>query len=220
MTLGQIEDAEEAVRIALPHSLSLHFFPDWLTSLGPEMGTVNTQLRVGNVLDVVLWLVESGCDMMICYHHPQQPIQLDIERYDMLTLGSRAPHALFRGRTPSGKPLFTLPGKSHHPVPFLDYSSSAYLGRMTQIALTQGQARPQLKRVCEADMAEGLHRLVLEGHGVAFLPDGVADRTISLPAAWSAGRGLGAGDGNSRLPRASVPGPPGAQAHGPALAAA
>jgi DNA-binding transcriptional LysR family regulator len=175
---GQIEEAEEAIRIALPHTLSLHHFPKWLSSLRPQMGTVNTQLRVGNVLDVVLWLVEGGCDVLICYHHPQQPIQLDIERYDILTLG-RERLTPYSGVGADGKPLYSLPGKSHHPVPFLDYSSSAYLGRMTQIALTQGQTRPQLKRICEADMAEGLHRLVLEGHGVAFLPDGVAEEDLA-----------------------------------------
>ena len=57
---GQIEEAEEAIRIALPHTLSLHHFPKWLSSLRSQMGTVNTQLRVGNVLDVVLWLVKQG----------------------------------------------------------------------------------------------------------------------------------------------------------------
>jgi LysR family transcriptional regulator, hypochlorite-specific transcription factor HypT len=186
---GQIEVAEEAVRIALPHTLSLHYFPRWLTSLSPQLGTLNTQLLVGNVLDVVLWLVEGGCDMLICYHHPQQPIQLDMERYDMLTLGSER-LTPFSGVDADGKPLFSLPGKSHHPVPFLDYSSSAYLGRMTQIAMTLGKVRPQLRKICEADMAEGLHRLVLEGHGVAFLPDGVAaddlavGRLVRLAGGW------------------------------------
>jgi DNA-binding transcriptional LysR family regulator len=39
-------------------------------------------------------------------------------------------------------------------------------------------------------MAEGLHRLVLEGHGVAFLPDGVAEddlasgRLVRLAGGW------------------------------------
>lgn len=182
-------NAHEAVRITLPHSLSLDFFPQWLTSLVPAMGPVVTQLKVGNVLDVVLWLVESGCDMMICYHHPQQPIQLDAERYDMLTLGveGMAPYAAANAQ---GAALFTLPGKSDQPVPFLNYSSSAYLGRMTELALTQGRSRAHLLQVCEADMAEGLCRLALAGHGIAFLPHSVAAehvaarRLVRLSGGW------------------------------------
>jgi LysR family transcriptional regulator, hypochlorite-specific transcription factor HypT len=187
--LGQSADAQEAIRIALPHSLSLNFFSTWLTSLVPEMGPVSTQLRVGNVLDVVLWLVESGCDLMICYHHPQQPIHLDPERYDMLTLGVEcvAPYSAPDGK---GRPAFNLPGRSDQPVPFLNYSSSAYLGRMTELAITRGRARPHLRQICEADMADGLCKLALSGHGVAFLPDSVAAdyaearRLIRLTGGW------------------------------------
>lgn len=186
---NNLADAQEAVRIALPHSLSLNFFPDWLTSLVETLGPLPTKLRVGNVLDVVLWLVEGGCDLLICYHHPQQPIQLDLERYDMLTLGLEcvAPYA---AADDQGRPRYVLPGKSHQPVPFLGYSSSAYLGRMTEIALTQGRARAHLHRMCESDMAEGLRKLVLAGHGLAFLPDSVAQedvaakRLVRLPGGW------------------------------------
>lgn len=183
------EDAQEAVRIAIPHTLSLTFFPGWLTSLIEFLGPLPTKLRVGNVLDVVLWLVEGGGDLLICYHHPQQPIQLDVERYDMLTLGTEclAPYAAVNAQ---GQPCHTLPGKSHKPVPYLGYSSSAYLGRMTEIALTQGRARAHLHRMCESDMAEGLRKLVLAGHGLAFLPDSVtqedvaANRLVRLPGGW------------------------------------
>lgn len=186
---GQSAEAQEAVRIALPHTLSLNFFPEWLTSLNEIIGPVSTTLRVGNVLDVVLWLVEGGCDLLICYHHPQQPIQLDVERYDMVTLNVErlAPYAAVDER---GLPLHVLPGKSHQPVPFLGYSSSAYLGRMTDIALAQGPMRAHLTRMCEADMAEGLRKLVLAGHGLAFLPesaaqeDVAANRLIRLSGAW------------------------------------
>lgn len=187
--LGQSADAQEAVRIALPHSLSLNFFPAWLTSIVHEMGPVSTQLRVGNALDVVLWLVESGCDLMICYHHPQQPMQLDPERYDMLTLGVEC-LAPYSAPDAKGRPMFSLPGRSDQPVPFLNYSSSAYLGRMTELATTHGRARPHLRQMCEADMADGLCKLNLAGHGVAFLPDSVAadhvqaGRLIRLSGGW------------------------------------
>ncbi len=187
---GHTSDHQEAVRIALPHTLSLCFVPQWLAGLAPQMGAFPTQLRVGNVLDVVLWLVEGGCDLPICYHHPQQPLQLDPERYDVLTLGvdRLAPYALNDG---SGLPLHTLPGKSQQPLPYLAYSSNAYLGRMAEIAIAQGPARAHLRRVCETDMAESLRQMVLAGHGLAFLPDALArpdletGRLVRLPGDWA-----------------------------------
>lgn len=186
---SDLEDAQEEVRIALPHTLSLNFFPDWLTSLIEILGPLHTKLRVGNVLDVVLWLVEGGSDLLICYHHPEQPIQLDPERYDMLTLGIERV-APYSSVDDEGRPRHVLPGKSHQPVPYLGYSTSAYLGRMTDIALNQGRTRAHLHRMCESDMAEGLRKLVLAGHGLAFLPDSVArddvtaKRLVRLPGGW------------------------------------
>ena len=58
-------------------------------SSGSRPVRLATRARVGNVLDVVLWLVEGGCDILFCYHHPQQPVQLDPERYEILTLVAR-----------------------------------------------------------------------------------------------------------------------------------
>jgi DNA-binding transcriptional LysR family regulator len=190
MTEGTlVENDAQAIRLAMPHTLSLTFFPGWLTSLVAEIGSFSTQLRVGNVLDVVLWLVEGGCDLLVCYHHAQQPIQLDTERYDVLSLGSEslAPYSATDGR---GRPRFSLPGKSDAPVPFLAYASSAYLGRMSEVALSHGRSRAHLRRVCETDMAEGLRQLALAGHGLAFLPESVAAadvasrRLVRLGGGW------------------------------------
>lgn len=170
---GQPSADDSAMRIAVPHTLSLSFLPQWLSDLQRSLGPIVSHLQVGNMLDVVLWLVEGGCDLLICWHHPQQPIQLDPERFDMLRLGVEklAPYALSDGK---GRPRQDWPGKSQAPVPYLAYSSSAYLGRMAEIALAQGRTRPHLRRMCETDMAEGLKRMLLAGHGVAFLPDNTA----------------------------------------------
>ncbi|MFY8122301.1 MAG: LysR family transcriptional regulator [Burkholderiaceae bacterium] len=169
----------EVVGFALPHTLSLNFFPRWLAEVQASLSSgsrpvrLATRARVGNVLDVVLWLVEGGCDLLICYHHPQQPVQLDPERYDMLTLDVER-LAPYSARGADGRALFELPGKSQRPVPYLAYTASAYLGRMAELALAAGRSRPHLQRVFDTDMAEGLKQMALAGHGVAFLPDSTA----------------------------------------------
>jgi hypothetical protein len=47
------------------------------------------------VHDAVMQLTEGGCDLLIAYHHPSQPLQLNPDRYEMLSLGHEtlAPYA-------------------------------------------------------------------------------------------------------------------------------
>ena len=65
-----------------------------------------------------LQLVEGGCDLLLCYHHPRQPVQLDPGRYDMLVLGHESLRAYARCDK-NKAPEFTLPGTKKEPLPFL-----------------------------------------------------------------------------------------------------
>jgi DNA-binding transcriptional LysR family regulator len=145
-------------------------------------------LRALNVHDAVLSLVEGGCDLVMGYHHPSHPVALDPARYDMLTLGVE-PISPFSAPARAGRARHTLPGTPDAPAPYLSYTPNAYLGRMTEVIISNAQQRLYLDRVYETDMAEGLKAMALAGHGIAFLPhsaveDAVADgRLIRLDRA-------------------------------------
>jgi len=121
------------------------------------------------VHDAVMRLTEGGCDLLIAYHHPSQPLQLSADRYEMLMLSSEtlAPYAK---AGPDGQPLFGLPGRDGDRVPFLSYASGAYMARMVEVILKQACEPLHLEPIYETDMAEGLKAMALEGHGLAFLP--------------------------------------------------
>jgi hypothetical protein len=51
--------------------------PKWLTKLEEDFAPIRSRLMALNVHDAVLQLVEGGCDLLLCYHHPRQPVQLD-----------------------------------------------------------------------------------------------------------------------------------------------
>jgi DNA-binding transcriptional LysR family regulator len=176
--------SKEVIGFALPHSLSLSFFPRWLAQVQVRLQTnarstaLISRARVGNVLDVVLWLVEGGCDLLICFHHPQQPVQLDPERYDTLRIGTEL-LAPYSATGSDGKAVHELPGKSQRQVPLLAYSSSAYLGRMADLAMAAGRSRLHLRRVFETDMAESLKEMAIAGHGIAFLPESTAADAVA-----------------------------------------
>jgi LysR family transcriptional regulator, hypochlorite-specific transcription factor HypT len=160
---------QDMIEFAVPHTLAFTFFPHWLMDLRPSFGAMKTRLTALNVHDAVLRLTEGGCDLLIAYHHPSQPLQLSAERYEMLSLGSEtlAPYAK---AGPDGRPLFVLPGRANERVPFLSYASGAYMARMVEVILKQAGEPLHLEPIYETDMAEGLKAMALEGHGLAFLP--------------------------------------------------
>ena len=97
---------QDMIEFAVPHSLAFTFFPHWLMDLRPGFGAVKTRLTALNVHDAVLRLTEGGCDLLIAYHHPSQPLQLNPERYEMLRLTDEtlAPYAKARPRRPAAVP--------------------------------------------------------------------------------------------------------------------
>ncbi|MEC4723523.1 LysR substrate-binding domain-containing protein [Noviherbaspirillum sp. CPCC 100848] len=186
--LGQINNARALLRgkrptayttvdFAVPHTLSLTFMPKWISELKQDFGMLNSRLIALNVHDAVMTMVEGGCDLLLCYHHPRQPVQLDASRYDMLTLGSETLRAYARCDR-SGVPQLQLPGTAKSPLPFLSYTSNAYLGRMVDLLLADAEQPLHLEKCYETDMAEGLKMMALEGHGIAFLPESAVVREL------------------------------------------
>jgi DNA-binding transcriptional LysR family regulator len=160
---------QDVIEFAVPHTLAFTFFPAWLSGLREPFGPIKSRLIALNVHDAVVRLVEGGCDLLIAYHHASQPIQLDAERYEMVSLGEEL-IAPFSRPDAQGQPLFALPGRAGQPLPYLGYAPGAYLGQVVDFMLKQADVPIHLDRVYETDMAEGLKAMALEGHGLAFLP--------------------------------------------------
>ncbi len=160
---------QDMLEFAVPHTLAFTFFPHWLMDLRQNFGAVKSRLTALNVHDAVMRLTEGGCDLLIAYHHPSQPLPLAADRYEMLLVSSEslAPYAK---AGPDGQPLFVLPGHPTERVPFLGYASGAYMARLVEVILKQAGEPLHLEPIYETDMAEGLKAMALEGHGVAFLP--------------------------------------------------
>jgi LysR family transcriptional regulator, hypochlorite-specific transcription factor HypT len=169
MLRGHASAGHDVIEFAVPHTLAFTFFPAWVSGLREKFGPIKSRLIAMNVHDAAMRLVEGSCDVLIAYHHGSQPLQLDADRYEMVTLGQEtlAPYCKPDAR---GEPQFRLPGRPAHPLPYLGYAPGAYLGRVTELLLKQAGTAIHLDRVYETDMAEGLKVMALEGHGIAFLP--------------------------------------------------
>ena len=159
----------DMIEFAVPHSLAFTFFPHWVMDLRKRFGAMKSRLIALNVHDAVLHLVEGSCDLLLAYHHPSQPLQLNPDRYEMLSLGHET-LAAYAKADAAGQPLFSLPAGPGRSVPFLSYAAGAYLGRLVEVITKLAPEPLQLDPIYETDMAEGLKAMALEGHGLAFLP--------------------------------------------------
>ena len=89
MMRGHTAAGADMIEFAVPHSLAFTFFPHWVMDLRKRFGAMKSRLIALNVHDAVLQLTEGGCDLLLAYHHPSQPLPLSPERYEMLSLGWR-----------------------------------------------------------------------------------------------------------------------------------
>lgn len=177
MLRAHTSSGKDVIAFAVPHTLAFTFFPAWVSHLHDAFGPFKSRLIALNVHDAVMRLVEGGCDLLIAYYHPSQPIELDPERYEMVSLGQEALSPYARPNA-QGQPLFRLPGQVNAALPFLGYAPGAYLGRLTDLILKQASQPLHLDRVYETDMAEGLKAMALEGHGLAFLPSSAVRKEL------------------------------------------
>lgn len=170
----------DQVRLALPHALATGrlaaWWADW--SAGRALAC---QLVPGNVHDTVTSLVAGEVDLLVCFHHAQQPIHLDPDVYERVELGTEQLRPYVATAVAEG---FPFPGEAANPLPLLAYSHGTYLGRMVDLIIESAPHAFVGTPVFKSDMADVLRELALQGAGVAWLPDCTAksggDRLTAL----------------------------------------
>ncbi|RTR05112.1 LysR substrate-binding domain-containing protein [Halomonas nitroreducens] len=160
--------ANEALDIVAAHSLALSFYPQWISRLQKGLGELPTRLVAMNVGDAIHVLREGNCDLMLAYYDPYASMQLDAEVFPSFSIGKvkMLPVCLPDAQ---GRPRFPLEGNES--VPYLSYTQGAFLGRSVRMLLKNDPLRLRLRTVYETAMAEGLKGMVLQGMGMAWIPD-------------------------------------------------
>ena len=165
-----LADKAKVVEFAVAHTLVFTLFPDWLKHLRDGLGSLLTRVHAINVPEGVQQLVDGDCDILLAYHHRQLPILLDPNRFPFLLLGVER-ILPFSAPDPHGRPKFSLPASSGEPLPFMAYSSGAFLGYVVEMMLLNPPAPYHLRRCFETHMSEALKAMVVAGHGVGWLPE-------------------------------------------------
>jgi DNA-binding transcriptional LysR family regulator len=172
------EASDHVLRVSAGHALSLNFFPGWLNSVQAEHGPLHARILPTNVHDSVLSLVEGNCDLLLCYHHAELPIELDARRFEFLHLGDETVMPVSVPNR-AGSPAFCLPGGKAAPLPYLSYTATSYFGRVVQRIQARAGQQGCLQNCYESDLAELLKTMALSGHGLAWLPESCIARDLA-----------------------------------------
>ena len=177
------------LRIASTHALSFTFLPGWLRGFDGRVAFGPLQL-VSDVLQRCEALMAQGkVHFVLAHAHADVPGPLDVQAYEALGVGE---DTLVPVRAPGAD--FSLEAAGGDPVPVLQYSDESGLGRITRAVLGPALAPLALKPVLTAHLASVLRTMVLQGAGLAWLPQSLVTDDLD------AGRLVEAGGTHWRVP--------------------
>ena len=136
--------------------------------------------------DCVRGLVDGEVDVLVCYTHPDLPLQLDPQRYACLDL---AQDRLMPVSQPSGdgRPRHRLTADTARPTAWLSYTPDAFLGQAVARVLQQAHAPTALRAAVESALVETLRATALAGLGAAWLPESLIAGDLNSKALVRAG---------------------------------
>ncbi len=174
-----VADASSAtLRFASTHALSFTFLPGWLRGLesGSPVGPVQLVSDVMQQCEALL--LQGRVQFVLCHWHAQVPGRLDPGSYRSMRVGG---DSLMPVSAPakSGKARHLLSSGSKQP-PILAYSNESGLGRIVRALRSGALERSGSEPVITAHLASVLKTMVLDGRGVAWLPQSlIADEMAS-----------------------------------------
>ena len=162
--IGQLSDLSKLggniVRVAAAHSLATNLVPSIQPKLLAGKHSPLLSVEAIDVDQAIEELQEGGCDLLLAFDDDL----LRLPPYQSLQIG-QAELLPVCACDSQGQPLFQI--SKHQEVPWLAYSPSSYMGRQVEAIRDQ----VNLKAVFLSSMTDLLKVLVLQGQGVAWLPD-------------------------------------------------
>lgn len=179
----------EPVRVLMQPDLNPSVLANML-SLADEGATpLRTRIHALPLEESFARLCDAEADLLVLQQHAKLPVIVDPLRFQSLVVG-RDTLALYCSAELQQRAGIAAPGSKQAPLPFLEYTPSAYLAQVVAMTLNDDRNPLQVRCVCEADSAMSILAMVRAGHGAGFLPGSwVADEVkrgtiVSLGLRW------------------------------------
>jgi DNA-binding transcriptional LysR family regulator len=164
------EQANASLRFAATHALSLTFFPSWL-------GQLETQLHIGTIEMVSdsfqaceELMLQRKVQFLLCHGHEAVRTRLDEAQCQFAVVGEDELVPVSAPASAGGPARYQIGAEHAENLPVLAYSRQSGLGQIMRGIMGAKLEREPFNIVFTADHAVLLKTMVLEGRGIAWLP--------------------------------------------------
>ena len=159
-----------AIKVAATHSLSLTFFPRWIHAIEEASGPVNIRLDSGHAGACVQMMQHGDCHFMLCHTHPSVDVGLNPQQFTSRAVGSDRLLPVSRPDA-NGRPMDCLDTAATSARRYLAYAETSAIGRAVDHLLERPPHPVHLEKLFVSRLAAVLKSMVLDGKGLAWLPE-------------------------------------------------
>lgn len=164
------EQANASLRFAATHALSLTFFPSWL-------GKIEAQLHIGTIEMISdsfqaceELMLQRKVQFLLCHGHEAVRTRLDEAHCEFAVVGEDLLVPVSAPSAAADSARYRINQSSAEILPVLAYSRQSGLGQIMRGIMGAKLEREPFNIVFTADHAVLLKTMVLEGRGIAWLP--------------------------------------------------
>lgn len=181
--------AGSMLKLAMPHSLAVDFFPVWWPSVSKGLDRLATKVIADNLHDCVELLLQGGCDFLLCYRFDKVPNPVISADFHGVVIATDSLVAVCAADA-TGRACHRLDAGNGAAVPFLNYAPDAFLGKVTASLLGTLASPLPLRLTYESAFAEAVRAQTRAGAGVSWLPRRLIAADLDLGSLVPAGDGL------------------------------
>ena len=170
------QESRQSLVFFSQHSPAVSFFPHWIRTLEPLIGTTLVKLNAGNLHDVMESFMAGMGDFLLSFSSDANIAQLSRNDTLCIQVGTDKLVPVSAVHT-NGTALYSL--ENQVPFKLLAYPDDSYLGGLVkEQCLSKIPPDIQYATVCENALAEGLKAMAIQGYGVAWLPSSLIQNEL------------------------------------------
>lgn len=172
------KDGSEYLRFAMPHSLSIGFFPRWCASIEDIIGSMSIDVVTGNIHDSAQLLESESCDFVLFYNCELVPSYcFNDSKFERIYIGSDTLIPVIKPGA-NGKSPIDLEIDGNVPIPYLSWSPPTLISQVLIELIQLHRLETRLNTRYQNQLAAAIREEALQGKGFAWLPQNLIGNDI------------------------------------------